>query len=368
MAHRCRHGHAAQRRVRQAAAQREQGDAHPAGRRDVIARLLALTVGLLTASAAAVVGASPAAANPAAVKAANPATVETAAPLVAGTAPCPPPRGLDDALEAVPRIDVAGARGSGVLITPDTVVTAAHVVGDAARALVTWDDGATVTASVDAVHPGADLARLQLDRTVAACPLELAGGRADIGGDVHAAGYTRGALDLTVTDGAVTAHHREGPIRLLEIDAPVDPGMSGGALLDDDQHVAGIVLAKHATADRVSFAVAPGHAAALVAGQPTTGAAKPSHGPADPVAKALGGATVAWLLVPLVVGAGLLVITLRGHAPGDAAARGTPPHPARGFDPPGRGPSRPASTPRPPPPTARPPTQRRDRRWPPSTS
>lgn len=243
------------------------------------------------------------------------ATGRTGGVGAAGAAMCPPPGDVDDALEAVARVAVPGARGSGVLIDRDTVVTAAHVVDEAdpvAEAVrVTWASGEMVRASVDAVNPTADLALLELRRRPAACPLALAGARADVGGDVHAAGYPRGAADLAVSRGVVAGHPRDAQVRLLRIEAPVDAGMSGGAVLDGDLRVAGIILARHADARRVSFAVAVSHVAALVDGDPATAATGQAAGPIEPASTSIG-PTPIWLALTAL--AGLLVAgLLRRH-------------------------------------------------------
>jgi S1-C subfamily serine protease len=138
--------------------------------------------------------------------------------------------------------------GSGVVITPDGfMLTSAHVVGRSRRALrASFSDGRDCKAVVAGADPLSDLAvlRADADDLVAA---EL--GDADrlrVGQLVVAVGNPHG-FGGTVTAGVVSALGRSLPTRagrivenVIQTDAALNPGSSGGALADGQGRVVGI--------------------------------------------------------------------------------------------------------------------------------
>jgi serine protease Do len=141
--------------------------------------------------------------------------------------------------------------GSGVVITPDGfMLTSAHVVaGTSARVRASFTDGSDTAASVVGTDPLSDLAVLRLD-TPAAAPAEL-GDAAElrVGQLVVAIGNPHGYAG-SVTAGVVSALGRSLPARaggttriiddVIQTDAALNPGNSGGALVDGRGRVVGI--------------------------------------------------------------------------------------------------------------------------------
>lgn len=137
--------------------------------------------------------------------------------------------------------------GSGFLVAQDTLVTAHHVVEDAAWISLRFDtdvvSGTTVAVDVDA-----DLAVVRLDGNVAARSLNLADESAAVGAGVAALGYPHGE-PLGMTQGAVAATglrvNVEGQDRwgLIRTDAALNPGNSGGPIVTVDGDVAGVAVA-----------------------------------------------------------------------------------------------------------------------------
>jgi S1-C subfamily serine protease len=176
------------------------------------------------------------------------------------------------------------ALGSGVIVTDDgTIVTANHVIAGATRIRVTFFDGTTTSAAVVSADPKRDVAVLKpasLPEVVVPAAL---GGGADVGAPVVAVGNPLGLAD-SVSAGVVsglnrTAQTSDGTYSgLIQFDASVNPGSSGGALLDARGLVIGIVvsIANPAREDAfagIGFAVPIG---AALSGGGRTG---PGHGP-----------------------------------------------------------------------------------------
>jgi serine protease Do len=141
--------------------------------------------------------------------------------------------------------------GSGVVITPDGfLLTSAHVVASGAgRVLASFTDGRELALRPVGADPLSDLAVLRADEPApAAAPL---GDAADlrVGQLVVAIGNPHG-FESSVTAGVVSALGRSLPTRaggtmrvvddVIQTDAALNPGNSGGALVDGRGRVVGI--------------------------------------------------------------------------------------------------------------------------------
>jgi putative serine protease PepD len=141
-----------------------------------------------------------------------------------------------------------GALGTGVIVADDgTVLTANHVIADRSAISLLFADGTRSTATVAAADPAHDIAMLApatLPQPVVPATL---GGAAEVGGDVVAIGNPLG-LTYSVSSGVVSAVGRTATTNggkfsgLIQFDASVNPGSSGGPLLDSEGSVIGIVL------------------------------------------------------------------------------------------------------------------------------
>jgi putative serine protease PepD len=141
--------------------------------------------------------------------------------------------------------------GTGVVVNADgTVLTALHVVKGAGAIHLTFADGTQSTATVTASDPTVDIATLApatLPSIVV--PAVLGGGRLAVGDGVIAIGNPLG-LTRTTTTGVVSgldrsARNPDGSSLsgLIQFDAAVNPGSSGGPLLNNSGQVIGIVVA-----------------------------------------------------------------------------------------------------------------------------
>jgi len=145
------------------------------------------------------------------------------------------------------------ASGSGVIISDDGyIVTNNHVVNNADELLVTLSNKKTYKAKVVGSDPAYDLAVIKIDAT--GLPFLLYGNSDDlkIGQWVLAIGYPLN-LETTVTAGIVSAKarslglnkdkngdSRSGVESFIQTDAAVNPGNSGGALINTDGKLVGI--------------------------------------------------------------------------------------------------------------------------------
>src|SRR6185437_11532379 len=155
----------------------------------------------------------------------------------------------------VPRGDQRQGRageslGSGVVFTGDGfLLTNAHVVGQSGAGTAEFSDGTSAPFRVVGADPLSDLAVLRADGPTPE-PAEL--GEADklmVGQLVVAVGNPLG-LAGSVTAGVVSALGRSLPTRsgtaarlvedVIQTDAALNPGNSGGALADSQAHVVGI--------------------------------------------------------------------------------------------------------------------------------
>jgi S1-C subfamily serine protease len=136
--------------------------------------------------------------------------------------------------------------GSGVVFTGDGfLLTNAHVVGRSTRGTAEFSDGTSAPFRVMGVDPLSDLAVLRADGPTPE-PAEL--GEADklvVGQLVVAVGNPLG-LAGSVTAGVISALGRSLPARdrviedVIQTDAALNPGNSGGALADAEARVVGI--------------------------------------------------------------------------------------------------------------------------------
>jgi S1-C subfamily serine protease len=149
--------------------------------------------------------------------------------------------------------EMSGAVGSGVVIVDSGIIlTALHVVMDADTVLVVFADGSEAPAAVIARQPENDLAVLQAlvipDDLI---PATMAGsGMLQVGGEVAAVGHPFGvpnSLSAGVVSGlgrTYTSPETGLPMsNLIQFDAAVNPGNSGGPLVNRDGEVVGIVTA-----------------------------------------------------------------------------------------------------------------------------
>lgn len=185
------------------------------------------------------------------------AALALAAPAGAAPASDAPVR---DAVRSVVGIETAGGWGTG-FVTAGGVVTAAHVVAGASRVAVVVGRQ-RLQGEVARVDEFLDLALLEVDVAHLA-PLAL-DDAPELGEPVTVVAYD--PVDGPVLSrGIVSALPVESGVELVQTDAAVDPGSSGGPVLGADGRVLGLVITEDVFRDDVGHAHTAGDVADFLA-------------------------------------------------------------------------------------------------------
>ncbi len=152
--------------------------------------------------------------------------------------------------------------GSGVVITPDGyILTNSHVVHEAGRLTTTFTDGTTVEATIVGEDPATDLALIRAHASNLSHAVLGDSKRLKVGQLVIAMGNPLG-FQSSVSTGVVSAVGRalrsqDGMLieNIIQHTAPLNPGNSGGPLVDSRGHVVGINTAIIAQAQGIGFAI-----------------------------------------------------------------------------------------------------------------
>ena len=168
---------------------------------------------------------------------------------------------------AVVRIEAAGS-GSGFVMTPyGYLLTNSHVVSGTKQVAVTLQDGQRTTGQVMGDDPHTDIALVRIDapRLVA---LTFADSSALRVGQLAIAVGNPYGFDCTVTAGVVSALGRSLRTKtgrlvddVIQTDAALNPGNSGGPLVDSQGRVMGMNTAMIMPAQGICFAIAANTAA-----------------------------------------------------------------------------------------------------------
>jgi putative serine protease PepD len=175
------------------------------------------------------------------------------------------------AIPAVVLVQTTDARGTGFYVSNDTVITNAHVVDGATYVTLRSASGDETPAIVTVRSNEMDLAELHVARTrpgQAVLPLSDSS-HVRVGEEIVAIGSPMG-LQNTVTRGIVSSLRRLGAVMLVQTDAAINHGNSGGPLVDHSGRVIAVATMKM-TGDvqAIGFGVAAEHVRALLDGNLT---------------------------------------------------------------------------------------------------
>ena len=158
--------------------------------------------------------------------------------------------------------------GTGFVLTDDGyIVTNRHVVADANTVKVAMYDGTEYDAEIIGTDEMNDVALLKIDAT--GLQTVTVGDTDDIvvGEEVIAIGNPLGELTFTMTQGYISALDRSintdgTPINMMQTDAAINSGNSGGPLFDMNGNVVGVTTAKYSgststgtTIEGIGFAI-----------------------------------------------------------------------------------------------------------------
>jgi S1-C subfamily serine protease len=166
-----------------------------------------------------------------------------------------------------PEAETLKVTGSGVIVTPDGyILTSLHVVENAGTVNVTAQDGKTYTGNIVAKDRFSDLALLKVPATNLP-PVKFGNAENLRPVDWVIAIGNQFGLGHTVTHGLVSGLGREakgfeksfgartGAVRFIQTDAPINPGSSGGPLLNLNGEVIGINTFIRDDAQNIGFAI-----------------------------------------------------------------------------------------------------------------
>ena len=157
----------------------------------------------------------------------------------------------------------AEGNGSGVIISTDGyILTNNHVINGAERVSVRLRNGTEYEAEIIGKDSKTDIAIIKIDATGLTTAVMGDSANTRVGDFVLAIGNPLGQLGGTVTYGYVSALERDISIdgstkNLMQVDAAVNPGNSGGGLFNINGELIGIVNAKSAgyNIEGIGFAI-----------------------------------------------------------------------------------------------------------------
>jgi regulator of sirC expression with transglutaminase-like and TPR domain len=145
--------------------------------------------------------------------------------------------------------------GTGFVVDPaGLVATNLHVIGEARPITVRLGEKDYPVSAVEATDRAADLAVLKIDaKDLPVLPLGDSKAMRE-GQDLVALGHPRG-LEHSVVRGVLSGRREIDGRELLQLAIPVEPGNSGGPVLDLRGRVVGLMTMKSAVTDNLGFAV-----------------------------------------------------------------------------------------------------------------
>ena len=180
-------------------------------------------------------------------------------PITAPSAPRSAEDVFADAAPSVARINVLDASdrviatGSGVVIEPGVMLTSCHVATIGAKLSVKLGD-AVLPATIQVADEVLDLCRLNVPG-MRAPPLAIVSvDTLRPGQRVYAIGAPQG-LELTISEGIVSALRKVDEGTIIQTTAPISPGSSGGGLFDLSGRLVGIMTFQHRFGQNLNFAL-----------------------------------------------------------------------------------------------------------------
>lgn len=199
---------------------------------------------------------------------------------------------------------ISSGAGSGVIISEDGyILTCAHVISGANSIQVTTSDGVVYTATVVGSYEDGDIAVLKIEAEGLQTAVLGDSDKIQLAETVYAVGNPGGTLSGSITDGIISATSRtisisieneDGPYGLginnrivsldvLQTNAAVSPGNSGGGLFNAQGELIGIVNAKSSGENQegLGFAIPANTAQEIAVSLINTGSYTPPNAAID---------------------------------------------------------------------------------------
>ncbi|MEK6847448.1 MAG: trypsin-like peptidase domain-containing protein [Nanoarchaeota archaeon] len=164
---------------------------------------------------------------------------------------------IEDAVKKVVTVATDISAGTGFIVGNEGyILTNQHVVADSAIIQVQTYDGEVYEAELIGVDATVDIAVLKISEQIEGFELADSDDVA-VGQKIIAIGNPLG-LDFTVTEGIVSALDRDGPsveAAYVQTDVTLNPGNSGGPLVDSSGKVIGMANFKVGGAEALGFAL-----------------------------------------------------------------------------------------------------------------
>ncbi|WP_326835169.1 trypsin-like peptidase domain-containing protein [Amycolatopsis rhabdoformis] len=197
------------------------------------------------------------------------------------------------ALPTVVKVLTGGGNGSGVIYTADgLILTNEHVIRGASSVQIAFADGRRSPGTVRAVDVATDLALVQTDRRD--LPVARFQPQLPVIGELAVVIGSPLGFENSVTAGVVSGLHRELPgsasetqalVDLVQTDAAISPGNSGGAVVNSRAEVIGIseaYIPPQAGAVSLGFAIPAATATDIAEQLRTTGRARHAFAGLEP--------------------------------------------------------------------------------------
>ncbi|MFH1311326.1 MAG: trypsin-like peptidase domain-containing protein [Nanoarchaeota archaeon] len=164
---------------------------------------------------------------------------------------------IDQAVKSVVTIRTDVSQGTGFIINEEGfIVTNAHVLEGASSVIAINYEQDTISAEFIGYHSDLDIALLKIPGKYNVLELENSN-NVQVGEEVIAIGNPLG-LQFSASKGIVSGVHREGPNGLsayIQTDAALNPGNSGGPLINKQGNVIGINNFKAGSSESLGFAL-----------------------------------------------------------------------------------------------------------------
>lgn len=164
--------------------------------------------------------------------------------------------GVPKAINSVVKIDGQYGEGTGFWVTSDLILTNNHVVFQNPRKVEI--DGVEYDATIVSYDTIRDLALIKINNNfVHGTPLKFRRSVLNIAEDVYALGYPRDLKNISASKGIISSTQKDpyDNRTYIQTDAAVNPGNSGGPLLDYCGNVVGINTSSFADSQNINFAI-----------------------------------------------------------------------------------------------------------------